>query len=49
MKPYIQPKVKTWFMRTHAYRLFMIRELTAVFILGYLVFLLFWLYRLSQG
>ena len=49
MKPYIQPKVKTWFMRAHAYRLFMIRELTAVFILAYLVFLLFWLYRLSQG
>ena len=49
MKPYIQPMAKTWFMRTLAYRLFMARELTAVFVAGYLFFLMIFLWRLSEG
>ena len=36
-------------MRTAAYRRFMVRELTSVFIAGYLVFLLVWLRRLGDG
>ena len=48
-KPYIRPMPKTWFMQNTRYRLFMIRELTSVFISGYLVFLLVWLHRVSQG
>ena len=49
MKPYVRPMIKTWFMSTLAYRLFMARELTAVFVAGYLVFLLFWLRSLGEG
>ena len=49
MKPHVRPMIKTWFMHTPAYRLFMARELTAVFVAGYLVFLLFWLQSLGEG
>lgn len=48
-KPYIRYMSGTWFLETRGYRKFMIRELTSVFIAGYLLFLLVWLYRLSQG
>jgi len=48
-KPYVRPMPGTWYLHTWAYRLFMIREVTSVFIAAYLVFLLVWLYRLGQG
>ena len=48
-KPYVRPMPWTWFLRTAAYRRFMIRELTSVFIAAYLVFLLVWLHRLGEG
>lgn len=48
-KPLVRPYPKDWFLRTRPYRLFMLRELTSVCIAGYLVFLLWWLYRLGRG
>ena len=48
-KPLIRPFPRDWFIRTRPYRLFMARELTSVFIAGYLVFLLVCLHRLGQG
>ncbi len=45
----IRPFPKDWFIRTRTYRRFMVRELTSVFMGGYLVFLLVWLYHLGQG
>ena len=47
--PLVRPYPKDWFLRKRAYRLFMLRELTSVCIAGYLVFLLWWLYRLQQN
>ena len=40
---------RTWFMRTTAYQLFMIREITSVFLGGYLIFLLVLLARVGEG
>lgn len=44
-----EPPTRTWFMRTTAYRLFMIREFTSVFLAGYLIFLLVLLARVGEG
>ncbi|MBI2191005.1 MAG: fumarate reductase subunit C [Planctomycetes bacterium] len=46
--PYIRPIPFDWFMQTAAYRRFMVRELTSVFIAGYLIFLLVFLHRAGQ-
>ncbi len=43
------PWPSNWFVRTHMYRLYMVRELTSVFIAGYLVFFIILLQRLGQG
>ena len=48
-KPYVTPVSKTWFMAKRAYRLFMLRELTSVFLAGYLIFLLGWLRQFGEG
>lgn len=48
-KEYIRPIPATWWLKKRAYTLFMIRELTAVFIAGYVIFLLCLLYKASQG
>ena len=48
-RPLVRPYPKDWFLRTGAYRLFMLRELTSVCIAGYLVFMLWWLYQLGKG
>ena len=48
-RPLVRPYPKDWFLRTHAYRMFMLRELTSVVIAGYLVYLLWWLHRFNQG
>lgn len=47
-KPLVRPYPRDWFLRTHAYRMFMLREMTSVCIAGYLVYLIWWLNRFSQ-
>ena len=50
MKPRpAEPWSKTWFMRTPGFRMYMLRELTSVFVLGYLVFLIVLVHRMGQG
>jgi len=39
----------TWWLRNRAYFLFMLRELTSVFIAGYAILLLILLYQLNAG
>ena len=48
-KEYIRPMPATWWLHNRYLLLFMVRELTAVFVGGYAVFLLLLLYRFSQG
>ena len=48
MKP-SRPWSKTWFMRTPGFRMYMVRELTSVFVFGYLVFLIVLVHRMGQG
>ena len=38
-----------WFTQRRGYRWFMAREATSVFLAGYLVYLIVWMYRLGQG
>ncbi len=47
--PLRRPFPRDWFERKGAYRRFMVREMTSVFIGGYIVFLLVWLDRMGQG
>lgn len=47
--PYQQPGSAGWFLRRSGYVLFMLRELTAVFLGIYLIFLLLFLCRLGSG
>ncbi len=46
---YQTPLTATWFLRRPGFRLFMIRELTSVFVAAYLVYLLIWIHRIGQG
>jgi fumarate reductase subunit C len=48
-KEYSRPEPANWWLRKRSYRLFMLRELTAVFVAGYALFLLALLYQASQG
>ncbi len=48
-KPLVQPFPRYWYVRSRAYRLFMARELTALFIGAYLIFLLVLLNKLGAG
>jgi fumarate reductase subunit C len=48
-KEYIRPMPATWWLRNHHLTLFMIRELTSLFVAGYTVFLMVMLYRYHQG
>jgi len=47
--PYRRPVPSTWWLHNRAYFLFMLRELTSVFIAAYLILLLILLYRLNAG
>ena len=38
--PYVRRMPRTWWLRKRSYTLFMVRELTSVFVLGYAIFLL---------
>ena len=48
-KEYVRPMPATWWLRNHYLTLFMIRELTSVFVAGYAIFLMFLLYRYNHG
>ncbi len=48
-KEYVRPMPATWWLHNRHLLIFMIRELTSVFVAGYAVFLLIMLYRFGQG
>src|SRR5262249_55309397 len=47
-KEYVRPMPSNWWLKKRNYTLFMVRELTAVFVAGYAIFLLVLIYRASQ-
>ena len=49
MSTYHRPVSNTWWLKRKTYILFMIRELTSVFVAGYCIFLLVLVYKLTQG
>ena len=49
MSVYHRPVSNTWWLKRKPYILFMIRELTSVFVAGYCIFLLVLIYKLTQG
>ena len=49
MSTYHRPVSNTWWLKQKSYILFMIRELTSVFVAGYCIFLLVLVYKLTQG
>jgi len=48
-KEYIRPMPWNWWLHNYHLTLFMIRELTSVFVAGYAVFLMVMLYRYGQS
>ncbi len=48
-KELVRPMSPTWYLQNTAYTLFMVRDLTSVFIAGYCVFLMVLRYRANQG
>ncbi len=46
---YQTPLPWSWFLQRPSYRRFMAREATSVFLAGYLVYLIVWIYRIGQG
>lgn len=46
---HVPPVPRTWWLHTAAYRRFMARELTSVFVAAFSVILLLFLYALSRG
>lgn len=46
---YQTPMSPTWFLQRSGFRKFMLREVTAVFVAGYVIFLIYCLHRLGQG
>ncbi len=49
MSTYHRPVSNTWWLKRKPYILFMIRELTSVFVAGYCIFLLVLVYKLTEG
>jgi len=49
MRPYVRPIPSTWWLKRRVYFLFILRELTSVFIAVYLILFLNLLYQLSLG
>ena len=49
MSTYQRPVSNTWWLKRKSYILFMIRELTSVFVAGYCIFLMVLVYKLTQG
>jgi fumarate reductase subunit C len=48
-KEYVRPMPAAWWMHNYHLTLFLIRELTSVFVAGYAILLLVLLYRFGQG
>jgi fumarate reductase subunit C len=48
-KEYQRPMPATWWLHNYHLTLFMLRELTSVFVAGYSIFLMVMLYRHGQG
>ena len=49
VRPYVRPVPTNWWLKQRAYFLFILRELTSVFIAIYLILFLNLLYQLSLG
>jgi len=49
MKPYIRQMPAGWWLKRPSYLLFMLRELSSVFVGGYVVLFLMMIRRLAQG
>ncbi len=49
MKPYQRPVASNWWLSKRTYFLFIVRELTSVFIAAYLALFLLLLYQISVG
>ena len=49
MSLYHRPFPNTWWLKRKSYFLFIIRELTSVFVAGYCVFLLILIFKVGQG
>ena len=49
MKPYIRQMPASWWLKRSSYLLFMLRELSSVFVGGYVVIFLMMLRNLAQG
>ena len=48
-KEYVRPMPATWWLKRWPYTKFMIRDVTAIFIAGYCVFLMVLMWRAGQG
>ena len=46
---YQTPMPSSWWLHRPAFRRFMARELTCIFVLGYVIYLLVWLWQLGEG
>ena len=49
MSTYRKPVSNTWWLKRKPYILFIIRELTSVFVAGYCIFLLVLIFKLGEG
>ena len=49
MRPFVRPVPTTWWLKRRVYFLFILRELTSVFIAVFLILFLVFLYQLSLG
>ena len=49
MSTYLKPVPNTWWLKRTPYILFMIRELTSIFVAGYCIFLLVLIFKLGEG
>ena len=47
-KPWIRPMPATWWLKKRTYFMFIVREMTSVFVAGYVVFLLFLVARAAD-
>ena len=49
MSTYLKPVPNTWWLKRKPYILFMIRELTSIFVAGYCIFLIVLVFKLGEG
>jgi fumarate reductase subunit C len=48
-RPYLRPASRLWWIERRPYFLFLVRELTSVFVAAYCLFLLYAVYQVGQG